>query len=1589
MLLINAYAANPTSNLLNIQTQSFEKPTLDGNFDVPFTVLALEDLNLNHAFFVEADLPNNWYTGFAMAPGTPPPPSAMDAGDSASGMIRILYNPQNLPFHFQKLKIGVRNLQTQKVESSQFIYVYFTPYNTVEVWSPKEWEMLKREWDSPQSFAPDRQFVPPSSIPNSDLTDMEYAEGTVDIVYKSIPGLAYSIPMKQPPPSNKTELWNTFTGTIKGRILTDADTEDGGSSQIGIAGIRVKLMHHNSLWFDSEIETVYTESNGEFEINYNESAFGQFIKLYLKIETENEGENIRVARLIGTARSEKHFRNNPYQHHWYNSGYKDWGDIVVDNHNTKPQLLHWAVRCQEFVEENATTFSLPTASNHRLVILQPLQNDKAYFLAGGSVVDFLSWYLPTASPGFLLPTAIATSLDAYPDRDYITMGTDHELEENTMLHEYGHYLQWHLQNESWCDHEQYFGRDHFATANNVHPKLTLFEGFASGFAGMVDAFAVADDGEFQAWRGSWNIETRKAQGGKPENHASTVVKNGMTHLATQVVTHGYVAEWNVAAALYDLWDGPSNLPTEGFSSPFSTSFYADDGNDAIQLSFETIIQPFLDHQGTGGLLSQDAHLLLDFTDYKDALMSLLSCEEKHAVADLMEYNGLMNLDIPSHTLTEYLERQEINTDSIYYTDDVVWDHYRQNPWASGFIFLDEGTHSFDFDVISLPNDHSGFNFTPNVDASGVLTDDLHMTGDGAYPQGVLFFNADRPSGWQTNANVYGETAGTAGTPAGTFNVSLCGGVVIEADNGGGVEVGGQDGRFAEVRLESGGKLILGGGFDPSSPYTDTIWNQPVSIGRLTVHNHSKFIVEEGAELHIERGAEIVLDGPEAILEIYGDIHIADSADFTFSGQGHIYLDLPDRGGAHNVFTGKRSNIRFKGADISDTTFVMAEGSYFKPDPDSPFLEFDIRDGFGHIGGGGYIDVAASKFSMENQHITSDNLQYEGIRLNGEFNVFRNVILEEGNPAILAEPTIGTIHEPVWIEGASIQNCTDGILIHHGLPGNLKDVDFLNMTNTGLSAAQTMLSLENCDFMTGTIGLATQECVVDLIDCDFAFQTTGWDCSNPTGNCSVSGGGASLNSERGYVIGGSNVSISLDDVSASNNGISGLRATGAMNIEMACSNFENNTDYGVRVGMMGVLDMEDYAYNVIRNNGDNIALFWADRPLLDNGNNDLTAASGSYALTGTIAADQCSCTAYAGGSCTTYELDKDNSIDAYDNTWNAAYAAPSSSTVNLTDVSTNCNYVINDDAGGAVYDCANPFNRMAGPQGATTADPLFARGRVLDQGRFSGQRLGLAVQTLLQRQNAAASLSDWYDLLMLPLSHLNTDEQQLIQHAYQGMRAAFAAQATVGEVDFDHLANAAQLDPRAHLVMEVIDHQIAQFEPNPAFLRRLEADRAQLLTHVGRTTEALAAYSRAMRDAEGEWANYLTEMACQARAKDMYLRGTLDFKAYMARLRDCAQNARTTSAESAAETAQPDAFALHISPNPSQGTVRLDLEGVEGAYSISVLNLKGQIIFQTDGNAHNHSKHHQSLDLGAVADGMYLIRFHAGARMVTRRLLIQH
>ena len=872
----------------SLRPVSKELPKVDGNLRFSLVIKSGRATKLNELLSLE---PSAGLVGATAGP-VGEVGGSIEAGDSLTREVYIQYDAEKLPYNFQTVEVRLTNAQTQQTSGLTTLYVYFTPYGTVELWSQDDFDNQKRIWnesDNPKEPAK-RKYVRREDIPVSDLTDEEWADDELQKSYISVEGLGYIIPTRHVeevdeddgtgPESN----FRTWRGTISGNVRTLLRS----GTQLPITGIRVTVMDQDYFGvgctgWDDELAVTHTDNDGNFSVyvqsnqRYRGGLFGcaregDDLELYLVIMARTASGDIRVCqRLFSKVRETTHSEGNPLRW-YYSSNGQDvrFNDVDLTPSHIKPQLLHWANQSRRFANEElaAAGFSTPNTHGDPLKIyLYPFtQSRGGLFIPGGykaAIVGIGGGAGSVLHPLIGVVTAAALALELTND-DCLYIGEGSEQNENLTYHEFGHYLMWKMQNEAWVNPLVGSFANHGSDYNGGNPKIAWTEGWADAFSAMADSYCFRYDLEAGTEGGGLNHENRTINGQFPEITVRTI-RNAPDG---PVLTHGFVSEMNTQTALFDLFDGTENFKLNGgIRSGGSRRSHLDvlNGivNDEVELSLAEICRPILNRNSGGIFGFFSSRVIQNVTEYHRYLVESLDCERRAAVTRLFTYNRISSFDRPATDL--------LNSDAISENRNISIEQFTELTNRS-WDFERDGATSFFFNALDVPVlNGSGRSFnlgSTNNFGSEALTDNL-LVQNGA----TLYVNARRALRFNNGA-----------TPAAglTFSAQLCGGT--------------------QVTLGGGGQMQLGTG-STNNTATVSVANRSLLDVRagatLTVENGSVLVVPTGGTLVVRNGGTLVVNGNGQVrIEAGGYLCIENQAALRFGPSAQLRIDVNARPGTN-------------------------------------------------------------------------------------------------------------------------------------------------------------------------------------------------------------------------------------------------------------------------------------------------------------------------------------------------------------------------------------------------------------------------------------------------------------------------------------------------------------------------------------------------------------------------------------------------------------------------------------------------------------------------------------------------------------------
>lgn len=774
-------------------------------------------------------------------------------GDSLFYNVTMSYNSGGwLPFFSQEFHIYSNVIIGSDTDAIDFHgFIYFTPWNTVEVWDNYDYYTIGRVWKHPNlNSDTTRNYIPKNSIRISDyiLEDSFEENWMSEFEMWDTTGLGFHIKIKPLHPDSIEYLslhygddtvyhdpndtisgpGKSYTGTISGRLVASYRNDIGDLVTMPLSGVFIKLMETDKFWNESFGNT-HTDANGVFTINYDKDQVAEFAaaELWLKIFSKNEDANLTVCRPTldfmdvtiltqwGGAEEIEFRRGDPISV-GQNAGTVSLGDITIDDHAF--WVTHWAM----------SAYRLAEGSNQ-------------FTVHGKSLKIRLN----------------AANTAYYSEIIRLTDFSDDQ--ESSTYHEFGHHLMHSLQGGWYIDVAGYphlSNGDHGGACKNVfnhhwhHEESTRIawsEGFADAIEMIVDAANWASDQEYGYDR--YTNGARKW----PDGYELRTNRDARNSINLKQINNGMKSEYYFACALYDMWDGPNkglpdpssqSLPGESSLHPFNDrALNNSDGNwpipDNVSLNFLDLMKPLELHSGGGDKLH-------NINEYIESLLTEVfnnNCLAKRGIGKCLYHNRVV-LNILDVDQEGENWNTMISTDYIYQTV-TNYDQAKTLICANLFDEINysreyiESAASVVYNTVKPPQV-----FLPTT-WNRHLSDNLRL--------GYNFLNSNE----RTTFNINTEES--------DFNLNLtsCGDVSWSVNNT---------------------NLVIGNGENSNNvSFNESSVLNLDANAILTINNNSKLTIGAGSALVFNPGAQIILNGPNAVLEIKGELRIMNGATFSIQG----------------------------------------------------------------------------------------------------------------------------------------------------------------------------------------------------------------------------------------------------------------------------------------------------------------------------------------------------------------------------------------------------------------------------------------------------------------------------------------------------------------------------------------------------------------------------------------------------------------------------------------------------------------------------------------------------------------------------------
>lgn len=818
--------------------------------------------------------------------------------DTLTKPITIDFDSTALPYSYTKVTVTLAyRMHGHQALASTDIYLYFTPWRSIEVWNRSDFKALQRVWESSSSTAT-KPYISKTNLPSSDIpSGFEILEDWQENQYEaSVPGLAYGISMLAIHPDSLTQDDSTasnkkvglyrFNGNATGNIVAFFREDNAAIPNSWIdrplCGLRVELWNTGG---HIPIATGVSDINGDFDIPFDVKKRSLILTIYVKVFANNQEHDIRG------------YSRYPFR-------------FGVERENSAKQFLGWnGANQSEDVDFGETRFDIGTfrGVSQSYLAYEFVEQESDYVLLNGLNIGVVDLPGENVRNTFFWPDELCPGV---PNSEQImqvngvllkrpSIFLERNEGENTVWHEFGHFVMWNVQDRCWTELVTSTGAHNSASAEN--PRLAFNEGFATGFMTMVDLHYHYIDQESQFDRNEDNERRREWN-----------------------EINGYLSEYYIAMALRDLFDGASQItscfnydPSEDFVQPFfrdipepleedPTRFWqnhTDDYEYPLDLILDALaLGSTVDPLGNGQVSSVG--------EYYNNLLSLVDCEDRRDIGIVFEENRIRwqedIADIPQLLSTDIIGRngpQETMDGTNENIENIVGGANRLLD-ALNLTTIAVNFNPQNLDVPELNTNTGDF----NIGESTCLTDLLEITDDAT----LFVNNEDEPDRWAID--------NLAGQGNSHIEVEVLEQLFVAAD--GTLHIG-SDNQTATVTLADGFHVLN---------------------GNLIIEDNSELVVGSGAVFSVSSGHNIVLAGPNSVLRIEGHLTLNPQTAFGFTGQGRIIFAA---GAANDVFFFQNSGINLQGNGNSHVVAEFHQNDFYALSTSNAYSTgsyFNIEDG---------------------------------------------------------------------------------------------------------------------------------------------------------------------------------------------------------------------------------------------------------------------------------------------------------------------------------------------------------------------------------------------------------------------------------------------------------------------------------------------------------------------------------------------------------------------------------------------------------------------------------------------------------------------
>jgi hypothetical protein len=285
---IYCHSDGPVKTLLIEVFSEEDTSTLSGQISVQFKIKAIDTSSIDS---IRLNL-GDWFTSYSIGSYT----SSMLENDSQTITATIYYDTNAISFYPEQVRIScyAKNNQSEQFQTVSNVPIFFTPYNSIEIWNINDFHALPRVWCTRETPQPARVILSKDSIPisNRPILDSNSADWEWNFQIVNLPHLAYGVEMAAVHPDTVQAalvpnpdpaafaIYTTFSGTLVGRLRAEVTNDLGVPILMPLSGVRIQLREQGI--FDNTLDEQVTNPDGTFTFTWDNAArFGETIKLWL------------------------------------------------------------------------------------------------------------------------------------------------------------------------------------------------------------------------------------------------------------------------------------------------------------------------------------------------------------------------------------------------------------------------------------------------------------------------------------------------------------------------------------------------------------------------------------------------------------------------------------------------------------------------------------------------------------------------------------------------------------------------------------------------------------------------------------------------------------------------------------------------------------------------------------------------------------------------------------------------------------------------------------------------------------------------------------------------------------------------------------------------------------------------------------------------------------------------------------------------------------------------------------------------------------------------------------------------------------